>query len=517
MTTPQSQKRNVSTQLKERWRQIQAYFLRLHWKLTLAYTLSTVITILILGGAGIGLLWYLNFRSNFVPNLLGEGLTKTTYHLEPYFEPTPPDRAGLNAWLDEVITAGNMVVYIPRERAAESGDESDLIPGQFGRVSMVGLVDAEGRTLTTYPETLAPAGSDFRDHLSPVMRGGFEAALRGETEPSHISIRDEAGYLVATAPIFDEAEQVVGAIFVRSSLPIEAGEYLQNAFQRLVLPVAGGMLVVGLIAGIFFGFFISRNLTRRLKMLDTAAAAWSQGNFDVLAPDTSEDELGHLARHFNHMAIQLQNLLQTRHGLATLEERNRLARDLHDSVKQQVFATAMQVGAAKALIDQNPAAAKEHILEAEQLVRQAQQELTGLIKELRPAALAGQGLAGALQDYAADWSRRSHIPAEVRVRGERPLPLPVEQTFFRVAQEALTNIARHSQATATEIDLIWENKGLRLTIRDNGRGFEAARSNGKGVGLHSMRERMAALGGCLAVESRPGGGTQVVAEVANIE
>jgi NarL family two-component system sensor histidine kinase LiaS len=273
------------------------------------------------------------------------------------------------------------------------------------------------------------------------------------------------------------------------------------------------MVISGAVAGVLFGYLISRGLTRRLRLLARAADDWSQGEFSTLARDTSGDEIGQLARHLNHMAVELQSVLQTRQELATLEERNRLARELHDSVKQQVFATAMQVGAARALIEQNPDASKENLAEAEQLVRQAQQELTTLIRELRPAALKGKGLARALQDCVSDWSRQSHITAELRVRGERPLPLPLEQALFRVAQEALTNISRHSQATSVEVELVWENGDIILSIADNGHGFNVSSTDGKGLGLQSMRERVEALGGQLEVKSKPGTGTRIQARL----
>jgi NarL family two-component system sensor histidine kinase LiaS len=314
-------------------------------------------------------------------------------------------------------------------------------------------------------------------------------------------------------PTFGDNQQLLGAIFVELTSPIAEDEFIQLALQQTILPVGLGMLVVGLIAGVFFGFFIARGLTRRLRALDQAADAWSRGNFEVLAGDTSGDELGQLARQLNHMALQLQNLLQTRQELATLEERNRLARDLHDSVKQQFFATAMQIGAAQAVLPQQPAAAQTHLIEAERLAHQAQQELTTLIRELRPAALEGKGLAAALRDYVADWSRQNQISAEVRVQGERPLPLVVEQTLFRVAQEALANISRHSAATTAEVHLACGTHQVNLTISDNGQGFEPATTNGKGIGLRSMRERVESLGGHLAIESAPQGGTQIVAQV----
>jgi NarL family two-component system sensor histidine kinase LiaS len=210
------------------------------------------------------------------------------------------------------------------------------------------------------------------------------------------------------------------------------------------------------------------------------------------------------------MAGQLENLLQTRGELATLEARNRFARDLHDSVKQQVFATSLQIAAARALIEQDKEAAESHLAQADELVRLAQKELNILIHQMRPAALEGKGLPAALRDYAADWSRRSEIPAEVHVRGEREAPLEVEQTLFRVAQEALANVARHSGAENVEVDLIYDADHLTLRVADDGRGFDPAKDTGDGFGLRSMNERLVKLGGRVDIESAPGEGTRVV-------
>ena len=119
----------------------------------------------------------------------------------------------------------------------------------------------------------------------------------------------------------------------------------------------------------------------------------------------------------------------------------------------------------------------------------------------------------ALRECVADWSRQSHIPAEVRIRGERPLPLPLEQALYRVAQEALTNITRHSGANSVEVDLVWVDNQVSLVIADDGRGFQVNASDGKGVGLQSMRERVEALGGQLEVKSGSGSGTRIVARL----
>jgi NarL family two-component system sensor histidine kinase LiaS len=232
----------------------------------------------------------------------------------------------------------------------------------------------------------------------------------------------------------------------------------------------------------------------------------------VSVDDPSRDELGQLAHRLNDMARQLQHLIQTRRELAVVEERNRLAGDLHDSAKQQAFAAGVQVSAARALLKRDPEAAEAHIEEAERLIYDLRQELTSLVQELGPAALEGKGLASAVREYAGDWSRQNGILLEVRVRGERSLPLDIEQGVFRIVQEGLANVARHSQASSAEIKLVYADDEITLAVTDDGRGFDVD-GGGSGFGLSSMQERAEALGGDLTVESVPGEGTSVSCSV----
>lgn len=223
-----------------------------------------------------------------------------------------------------------------------------------------------------------------------------------------------------------------------------------------------------------------------------------------------------VARADNQQLLEELRIAQRRvQDLAVADERNRLARELHDSVKQQVFATIMQLGAARVLLDRDPSAAHAHLLEAEQLAQQSGAELSLLIHELRPMALGEKGLVAAIQAYAADWSRQSNIAADVRVRGECVLAPDVEHALLRVTQEALANVARHSQASAVTVDLDLAADAVTLTIGDNGRGFDT-RAAARGVGLASMRERLEALGGRLRVESSPGAGTTIAARCEGI-
>jgi signal transduction histidine kinase len=223
-----------------------------------------------------------------------------------------------------------------------------------------------------------------------------------------------------------------------------------------------------------------------------------------------------LARNQNQQLLEELRAAQRRvQDLAVADERNRLARELHDSVKQQVFATIMQLGAARVLLDRDPDAARTHLLEAEQLARQSGSELSLLIHELRPMALGDKGLVVAIQAYAADWSRQSNIEAAVRARGACVLAPDIEHALLRVTQEALANVARHSQASAVTVELDLAPNAVTLTIGDNGRGFDTSTAP-RGVGLESMRERLEALGGRLRVESNPGVGTTIAAHCEGI-
>ena len=274
------------------------------------------------------------------------------------------------------------------------------------------------------------------------------------------------------------------------------------------------VIIVTIIAGItglLFGYLNARGITRRLKSLSAVADRWSSGDFSALTHDTSEDELGQLAHQLDRMSRQLQHLLQTKQTLATLEARNRLARDLHDSVKQQIFAIAMNIGTTQSLLKHDPEAAAASLKETGKLVTVTQQELTSLIRELRPAALNGKSIATALRELVTSWAHQTGIVATASTEIQQPLPLTVEEAFFRVAQEALSNVVRHSKATQVQVELTAAHDCATLHIKDNGQGFTPV-DDGPGLGLHSMRERMKILGGDVQIESTPGAGTKVSAQ-----
>lgn len=194
------------------------------------------------------------------------------------------------------------------------------------------------------------------------------------------------------------------------------------------------------------------------------------------------------------------------------EERNRLARELHDSVSQLLFSVILNSEAASALVESNPELAKTRIESARAAANEVQEQMRDLLTELRLGPLE-EGLIAALKMYVATFKEREGIDTTFSVEGERPIAVTMERELFRIAQEALNNIAKHSQATSAKLELGFYPGSLRLIVEDNGIGFDPFKLGGAGLGLSNMRERAEGLSGRLAIDSAPGKGTRITVEM----
>jgi len=346
------------------------------------------------------------------------------------------------------------------------------------------------------------------------MESVVDAALTGDKNYFAQSTLAPDGTRLVAFPLRESDSDPVVAIVIYHVKPVTfvtpTNLYLYQTFFFMMMFV---MFAVALPVGALFGWLASRGLRKRLAALSTASQAWSKGDFSVSPRDQSGDEIGELTRTLNGMAEQLQALIHSKDELARIEERNRLARDLHDTVKQQTYAARMQLTAARNLLTADPSAATAHIDTALGLNRDTQQELKHIIDELRPAALQGKGLVKALTEYAERWQEHTGINIETDITGERSLPLDVEQALYRVLQEALSNIARHAQADAVKLSLSLSPEQVTLIVADNGRGFDTDTVSSNAYGLTSMQGRLNEVGGTLKVASVPSAGTTVTAEV----
>ena len=216
------------------------------------------------------------------------------------------------------------------------------------------------------------------------------------------------------------------------------------------------------------------------------------------------------------LAIESARLYERSRELSAVEERNRLARDLHDSVVQKLFGIALAARSASMLLEQRDAAAAHGEVERlGELAQEAIGELRSLVFQLRPAAVETDGLTPALRKHV-EVLKRVHRQ-EIVLEGSAGASLgPVRAAeVFRIAQEALSNALRHSHAGRIAVRLSEPNGQLRLTVEDDGVGFEpgSAALRSRRLGLTSMEERAGALGGRLTVESRPGAGATIGLEV----
>jgi signal transduction histidine kinase len=223
--------------------------------------------------------------------------------------------------------------------------------------------------------------------------------------------------------------------------------------------------------------------------------------------DRDEQVVGLFAAH---AAIALTNarLYERGRELSVLEERARLARDLHDSVSQKLFSVRAKARAAAVLVDRDPGRAVAEIASVAALAGEAHAELRAVIDGLAPPELAAGGLAGSIRAYAV-LAGRTHGADVVVEAAELPaLDSWQETTLYRVAQEAIGNALRHSGSRQVSVCLYRRQRSVVLEVSDRGTGFDP-RSALAGLGLTTMRERAASAGGRLSITSAPGAGTRV--------
>jgi len=209
------------------------------------------------------------------------------------------------------------------------------------------------------------------------------------------------------------------------------------------------------------------------------------------------------------LSIENMQLFEKTKELAVVEERNRVARDLHDSAKQKAFAALAQLGAVNGIIKRDPPNAQAHLDEAENLVYEVIQELTFLIQEMYPMALKEKGLATTLREYIFEWENRNGVMINLKIQNSRRMNLEAEQAIYRMIQEALANVARHSQSDKVDVSLVFNSEIVTVTVEDNGLGFNSNNKSG-GMGLRIIKERAESIGGEACIQSAPGKGTKVV-------
>ncbi|HVN54791.1 MAG TPA: sensor histidine kinase [Anaerolineaceae bacterium] len=217
---------------------------------------------------------------------------------------------------------------------------------------------------------------------------------------------------------------------------------------------------------------------------------------------------------------KLQEYSQQVEELAAAQERNRLARELHDSVTQTIFSLTLTAQAARILLDRDPGRVAGQLDHLQALAQSALAEMRSLIQQLRPHTIAEEGLAAALRRHAAERQKKDGLQVDLSIRGETRLPAEVEEGLYRVIQEALNNVVKHAQTGRAAVTVCLDENPATVLVEDSGKGFDPAqarRLDAQHFGLSSMAERVEVLGGKLIVDSKPGAGTRIRVEVNRIE
>lgn len=457
---------------------------RLQWRLTLACVGATLGLALLLEVTVLGVVGHYLLRSeDMAVEVARESLGRAAL-LAPALAAQPPDVAAL-----ERVFAGELrqaVAPAPRRNSALEVQVNLGSPG----AGTVAVLDPAGAPLLAvdYSQAGVTRGTFVSAPEEDVL---IRRALAGVTEPESLGVRGDDGSLLAAVPVRDAAGRVLGAVVARVKPTARPVDFL-GAVLALGLVSGVPLVLLGSAVGLVVGAFSARRLMGRLRPITAAADAWARGELDATAAVPPGDELAVLADHLNHMAGQLRTLVGVRQQLAASEERNRLARDLHDTVKQNLFAAAMQLGAAKAHLPRQPERAEACLDEASERVGSSQRELVALLQELRPHPLDGPW-PQPLRRVVEAWTARTGIAAEV-VLDEAPVPPAIAEGLSRILQEALANTARHSGARRVRVWLGSTGPERRaLVVEDDGRGLPAGHRDG--MGLDIMRERTGALPG----------------------
>ncbi|HEX4204844.1 MAG TPA: sensor histidine kinase [Ktedonobacteraceae bacterium] len=409
-----------------------------------------------------------------------------------------PDQRGLALWLQQ---------------------QQRTVDKVFSYTGTLAVVDRQGRAMisTGAGTHHLPPGILFSSVLSNQDALLLHTSLNTRTNGKTITHESAATDVLILVPLEEPDKQLDGLlVFHATNLNIRTS-LVSGIVITFLLPASIVIVLCVGAAGAIFGAVTSRSLIRRFNNLAEAADHWSRGDFSALVNDPMGDEIGRVTRGLNRMAEQLQHLVQVRQEQAALDERGRMARDLHDSIKQQVFALFMQITGAKALLFQGKDGAQVRLEQAESLLGQMQDDLTNLIRELRPAMLEGRRFLQALREQVEQWAQQTGIEANFQVDGMHAIPMALEDALYRLTQEALSNVARHSHASSVHIHLILQQDATILKITDNGRGCNVSSKIGKGIGLLSMSERLLPFGGVVDYQSKPEQGFVVIATVSGAD
>ncbi len=423
---------------------------------------------------------------------------------EPYIamgEPLPGARGALVAW----INLRHIWEIVSEVRVGDSG--------------YAYVLDADGN-LIAYRDPAPilarqnPLKTDagLRAHLLSPSTAGEYSGLNGVTDLGALAAIESTRWVVVVETPLAEAYAVL---------------------YRALAWVAA-LLVAGIVVSAFLARYLATRLLDPVELLREGASLIGQGHLDHRIVIETGDEIEELAAEFNRMTQNLrrarteledwaremerrvqertEQVIEQKEQLAVLEERQRVARELHDSISQALFTLTITLESAEAFLKKDAARVPGLLERAHGVAKDAMGDVRALIAELRPAPLEHRALADALREQFAAIAARTGMAVDLQTDGLKQLPPETEDAMYRIALEAVNNAVNHARATRVMVHLAQRDNQVTLTVTDNGTGFVNSDFTGH-YGLKTMRERARALGGEVTIESTRGTGTTVRAEL----
>lgn len=297
----------------------------------------------------------------------------------------------------------------------------------------------------------------------------------------------------------------------------------------------GLYIIIGFILSLQAGFTQIGNLLKiRLDAISIQIKQFANGNYTSKITNVHEDvdETDRIIAELNDLGDKLQRQVESlqrmadeksdyaksAHKAAVIEERQRIARDLHDAVSQELFGLAMLSETALKLFDKNPATAKEQMEEVVHSAHRAQAEMRALLLHLRPVYLTGgETLEEGIQKLIDALEQKSNLTFQIDMDEGLDLKEVVEEHIFRIIRESLSNILRHANANTVQLEIKQRREELYVRIEDDGIGFESddQQNNKASYGLKTMKERSEELGGTFTIRSKKGQGTYIYIRIPN--
>ncbi len=438
---------------------------------------------------------------------------------------TPALRGGQAAWTDLLRTPKGPTVIGVAEPVPGSG----VVPGG----TLVGLIDLRTQILEQFISGSLPEGQTA--HAVVLDREGWVLACTGpsplftrEEHPEFFSAVIQAGQprLGLTADDQPPPQHIMAAAPLRNApWAVGVGQAEWEAMAPVTrlrwLLILFGLVAVALAAG--YSWWDTGMVIRPLVQLTRAAQEVARGNLEEPVRVQRRDEIGALGAAFDSMRLKLRESRAELQSLAVYEERDRIAREMHDSVAQSLGYIYSRLR----LLQERypPKEASETWAELDELARvtsASYDEVRWAIFGLRTRRPHRVGLLSALAGFLRDFTARTGVPAELagETLGRVSLAPQGEAQLVRIVQEALTNVAKHAAASRVWVRAEAEGDSVRVSVEDNGTGFDptAESRGGDGhFGLASMRERAESVGGRLEIDSRPGAGCRIHIQMPLVE